>query len=278
MKAYFDYTTFRRFKKAYETLEDNTDERIRHAVIFSSRGFSFSAYRFCRRKKIPYVSFELSRLIGLKKAIRFVNRRKFPITLTVIVEKKLSKGEKRALSLARAPILVKDLTNDADNLSYYRGNKAILYQTSDENQILNADFLHISRFGEPLYQCFFSDCLGNTLTVDKKGRVYLCPKHRDTTMVGTLKDETSYFETPLFQELKERFSKKQAQCESTCQHASLCMGACPLSEGCHTFPESFERADVLLSKIVEEGQDLAKYDLATVHTVLKDICYGEDFC
>jgi len=277
MIGYFEYTSVYRFKKAYETLEENTDGRIRHAVIESSRGVRRVLYRYCRRRKIPYVSFILTRLVGLKKALRYLHRRKFPITLTLKVTRALKKREKRLLSEAVMPILVEDETGISENLAYYRENKAILYKTKDENRVRDADFMHLSRFGEPLYGCQFSDCLGECLGVDKKGRVFFCPKHREESLVGDLKTKEPYFEAPVFLAVKEAFSKKQESCEASCEHYGICMGACPMEEGCLDFPSSFERADRLLTEISQGKQELSAFDYATVHTVLKDICYGEEF-
>lgn len=277
MTGYFEFTTLHAFKRAYETLEENTDERIRHAIIESSRGVRRAAYRYCRRRKIPYVSFILPRLVGLKKALRLLHRKKFPITLTLKVTRALNKREKRLLSKAYVPILVEDETGISENLAYYRENKAILYQTQDENRVRDADFMHLSRFGAPLYGCQFSDCLGERLGVDKKGRVFFCPKHREESLVGNLKTKACYFESPVFLAVKEAFEKKQKGCEAVCEHYGICMGACPMEEGCLDFPVSFEAADRFLTDITDHKRDLSGYDYATVHTVLKDICYGEEF-
>lgn len=277
MIGYFEYTSLARFKKAYEALEDNTGERIRHAVIVSPYGVRRKVYRYLRRRKIPYVSFVLTRLVKLKKALRYLHKKKFPVMITLKVTRALKESEKTILSEARMPIVVEDETGISDNLLYYRQNKAILYKTKDEDTARSADFLHIACFGEPIYDCHFSDCLGNLLGVDVKENVFFCPKRPKESCVGRLGEKASYFESPAFLAVKEAFEQKQKACESGCQRYGLCMGACPFEKGCLGFHEGVEAADAFLTNAVDSHADLSQYDYATAHVILKDICYGEDF-
>ncbi|MBR2986665.1 MAG: hypothetical protein IKC63_01470, partial [Clostridia bacterium] len=158
---------------------------------------------------------------------------------------------------------------------YYRKHKAILFEAERENTVLDADLRHLCRFGEVLYQCRFSDCLGKTLSVDRRGRLSFCPYAPEKSMIGDLRGSGDFRQAEAFCRIQKVFEEKRQRCQASCDHYEICMGVCPLEKGCLDFPKRLQDADRYLEELVQNGKSLAVCDYATLHTVISDICFGE---
>jgi radical SAM protein with 4Fe4S-binding SPASM domain len=210
---------------------------------------------------------------GLGGAIKCLNLSKNPITLTLVVSKKLNEKSKHLLQKAKKTVKVIDNSGSKENIEFYKSSNKILYKAGDVDMALDVDIMHLYKFYEPLFGCNFSSCLGKNIFVDRDGKVHFCPKYPEKSIVGTLDSAKDYFKADTFIDTLNNAVEKRKQCKNDCKYYEYCGGACPLQDGCSDFPELFEKNSVCIDKIIKNGEDLAKQSYTVAKIVIKDIAY-----
>ena len=276
MELYIENKSIRFIKRAYKRVTENTKATVYRAVIFN-RGsfFKSAAFRFFKKKGIYDIEYVLFGTAALRRAITGLNRRNNKISLTVFVDKSLTKKDKEKLALARSEVKIIDTTSDEKNLEFYKNSKYLLYKWQDEDTILDHDLMHIYKFYETRYQCKFGSCLGNILYVDANENVYFCPWHTESSAVGTLNDKINYFNNETATSVLRGAIAKRKKCKADCEYFEYCNGGCPLEDGCLGFPEIFSKNKSFIDGIIADGNDLSNQNLAVAKIVIKDIIYGE---
>ena len=261
---------------AFERVVTNTKKTVEKGIAVNRRPrFDSRTYHFFRKRQVYDIEYVIFHTRALRRAVKFLNRKKRPIGLTLVVSKALTKRDKRLLDRARRTVKVVDDTGREDNLAYYRQSKYVLYRAGGENTLVAADVMHLTKFDETLYGCRFSSCLGQYLYVDAKGKVFFCPEHKENSLVGTLEDEENYFKSERILEVLRQAVEKRKSCKAECPHFSLCNGACPLEEGCADFPALMQKHGEEIDRLVASKTDLATLHYAVGYMVLKDAIYAE---
>jgi radical SAM protein with 4Fe4S-binding SPASM domain len=276
MELYIENKSIGFVKRAYQKVTENTKSTVYRVVLFN-RGPFFKpvAFRFFKRKGIYDIEYVLFGTTALSRALTLLNRQNNKISLTVLIDRPLTKKDKENLSLARSEVKIIDTTTDVGNLEFYKKSKYILYRWQNEDTILDHDLMHIYKFYETRYQCKFGSCLGNVLYVDAKGNVHFCPWHPELSTVGTLKDKINYFNGENAISVLNEAIAKRKKCKAECEYFEYCSGGCPLEEGCLDFPELFGKNKSFIDGVITAGEDLSNQNLAVAKIVIKDITYGE---
>ena len=276
MELYIENKSIGFVRRAYQKVTENTKATVYRAIVFN-RGAFFkpAAQHFFKKKGVYDIEYVLFGTAALRPAMKRLNRGKNKITLTVFIDRPLTKGDMARLSLARSEVKVIDTTADKGNLEFYKGSKYILYKWQDEDTILDHDLMHIYKFYETRYQCKFGSCLGNTLYVDAKGGVHFCPWYPERSAIGSLKDKVNYFNDENALSVLNDAIAKRKRCKAECVHFEYCSGGCPLEDGCLDFPALFEKNSGFIDGVIAAGGDLSNQNLAVAKMVIKDITYGE---
>ena len=278
MNLYIENKSFAFFKKACHTVEKNTERDICKLYIVTFNGaFPARENRYARKKLGVYdMEYIIYGEKHLDRAVKFLNRKKNPISLTLVLNAPLSEKAKKVMLKAKKEIKIIDNTPGFDNAEFCRTFKKILYKTGTEDTILDADIMHIYKFYETAFQCKFSSCLGNTVYVSKNGDVHFCPSHLNESIIGNIDGNEKYFESPVFRSVLHSAIEKRDACKKDCKYFDHCLGGCPMESGCSDFPTLFEKNKAALDKIIDKNETLSDKNLVTAKIVIKDIVYGDE--
>ena len=105
--------------------------------------------------------------------------------------------------------------------------------------------------------------------------IHFCPRYLEKSAVGMLESASAYFSHENFQKTLQAAIAKREQCKATCEHFDLCLGACPMEEGCGDFPALFAKNAAYIDCVIAEGGDLGEQPYVVAKLVIKDIAYGE---
>ena len=277
MNLYIENKSFAFIKKSFKVVKKNTDKDIfKLFVIQYKGGFSGKAYRFAQKKqKIYDVEYVIFGEKGISGALKYLNKSKHPISLTIVIDKPISAKAKRKLLTAKKEFKIIDTSTCAENVDFYKSFYKILYKTNTEDHILDADIMHIYKFYETVYQCKFSSCLGQNIYVTKNGSVHFCPFYLDNSLIGSLRSNEKYFDAQSFKDTLHTAIDKRDHCRCTCEHFDYCSGACPLEDGCCNFPELFKKNKTRFDQIVQNNEPLTDKNWVVAKIIIKDIAYGE---
>ena len=277
MNLYVEDKSFLFFKKAFNAVQKNVNRDVQKVFVIEYKGgFSSAAYHFARKHGVYNVEYVLFGERGLARGIRYLHRKKNPIFLTVVLNKPLSGAAKKRLLRAEKEIKVIDNSPGCANVPFCNSVAAILCKSAAEDQILNADVMHLYKFYETAFQCNFSSCLGKNFYADKNGTVRFCPVYPEKSVVGSIKSEEKYLENERFGSVLNEAIKKRAACRDHCAWFDYCRGACPLQEGCSGFPELFQKNAGELDRIIRENESLEGKKLAVAKIVVKNAVYPEE--
>jgi hypothetical protein len=100
MELYIENRSIRFIKRAYKRVTENTKATVYRVVIFN-RGafFKSAAFRFFKKKGIYDIEYVLFGTAALRRAITYLNRQNNKISLTVFIDKSLTKKDKEKLAL-----------------------------------------------------------------------------------------------------------------------------------------------------------------------------------
>ena len=277
MNLYVENKSFAFIKKAFKSIKENTGKDISKLfVIHYKGGFGRKVCHFARkRQKISDIECVICGEKGLGRALKHLNKRKFPVSLTFVIDKPLSAKAKGKLLTVKKEIKIIDTSGCAENVDFYKSFTKILYRTNEEDLVLDADIMHLYKFYETVYQCKFSSCLGQNIYVTSSGSVHFCPLHLQSSFVGTLRSSEKYFDTQCFKDILHEAVKKRDLCRSECKYFDYCSGACPLEAGCCDFPKLFEQNKARFDAVVQKNEPLTDKNFVFAKIVIKDIAYGE---
>ena len=200
---------------------------------------------------------------------------KNPITLAILVSHQLTNKQKSLLLKAKRTVKIVDNSNCSENIEFYKSFNKIIYKTDKEDQILDADIMHLYKFYEPIFQCKFSSCLGKNIYVDKEGKVHYCPQHLNESVLGKIGETKKYFENHQFNQIVKRAIEKRNSCKNNCEYYDYCAGACPLEDGCCDFYELFNKNATYIDDIIENNKDLSAEKYVVAKIIIKDVAYEE---
>ena len=274
MNVYIENKSLPFFKKAFNAVEQNVKKDVLKVFVIEYKGrFSSKAYRFSKKQGVHNVEYVLYGEKRIARAVRYLNRKKNPISLTIVLNKPLSAGAKKALLRAEKECKVIDRSPGGANVPFCNSFANVLCKSAAEDQILDADVMHLYKFYEPAFQCNFSSCLGKNFYVTKSGTVHFCPEHLNESIVGNVMSAEKYLESDRFQAVLSEAIKKRTDCHNRCEYYDYCSGACPLREGCSDFPALFKKNAAEFDRIVSGNEPLDGKKLAVAKIVVKDAVY-----
>lgn len=277
MNLYIENKSYSFFKKAFVAVTKNVNKDADKVFIIEYKGrFSSPAYRFARRQGVYNIEHIIFGERGLARAVHYLNRRKSPISLTIVLKKPLSKRGQKKLLCAKKEFKIIDLSNQEANFAFCQTCQMALYKSATVDQILDADIMHLYKFFETVFQCKFSSCLGEHFYVTKKGTVHFCPMHLNESEVGHIDGEGHYLNHEHFRATLDQAIEKRTICQNECQYYEYCAGGCPMEEGCCDFPALFERNAGEIDRIIQEGESLDGKKIAIAKIVVKDAVYFEE--
>ena len=277
MNLYVENRSPRFFRKAFAAVEQNVKRDVTKVFVVEYRGgFSSKPYRIAKKQGVHNVEYVIFGERGIARAIWSLNRKKNPISLTVVLRKPLSARAKKRILRAEKEFKVIDRTPEGANVPFCNSFANILCKSVAEDQILDADVMHLYRFYETVFQCKFSSCLGKNFFVSRNGTVHFCPEHLQDSLVGRIGDEGNYLESERFRAVLSEAIKKRSECREHCEYFDYCSGACPLEDGCSDFPALFKKNAAEFDRIVSENESLEGKKLAVAKIVVKDAVYPEE--
>ena len=277
MNLYVENISPRFFRKAFAAVEQNVKRDVTKVFVVEYRGgFSSKPYRIAKKQGVRNVEYVIFGERGIARAIWYLNRKKNPISLTVVLRKPLSARAKKTLLRAEKEYKVIDRTPDGANVPFCESSALPLCKSASADQILDADLMHLYRFYDTVFQCNFSSCLGKNFFVSRRGTVHFCPEHPEESLVGDIRSGEKFLENERFRAVLSEAIKKRTACRESCEYYDFCEGGCPLRDGCSDFPALFKKNAGEFDRIVAENQSLEGKKLAVAKIVVKDAVYPEE--
>lgn len=193
-----------------------------------------------------HITFVLYDLKSIKRTLYLLNRASDFIDLVVYVDHELTKKEKDYLQRTNESFAVVDKTGLNDE--YYKTNDNIFLKTKEVNDILKVDLAATMLEGFPTYSLKNVSCLGKVLYIDKKNNVYFCPKYKDRSYLGKIKENKNFYDCDTFKDVLISAIEKRENCKKTCSLFSVCKGGCAFEECPKALEVTYTRIRQLLHK------------------------------
>ena len=241
MNVIVEYSTYKKKKKIFHKVTEDYKNKELHFVVVFEKGVSTRPYYFLRKKRyrnIEYVvncKYRLSRLIRLSK----LNKRPLKLVLTLNNDaRKYIKKLNRLNNITR----IYDKSTFDSNYDILNKNDYLLIKDNRHDDIFEYDMLNLYVFGNTLYQCKSSSCLGNILYIDKKGVVSYCPIHKEESVLGNIFEITNAFDNDDFDLFVGKAVEKRNNCKLNCSNYNKCMGGCFFDNDCKDIKNGLDKA------------------------------------
>ena len=275
MNVIIEYSKFSKFKKIYNKVTEAYKNKEIHFIVFFEKGVSIRPYYFLKKRRyrnIGYVAncnYRLSRLIKLSKL------KKRPLKLTLTLNKDAKKYINR-LNKLKYITRIYDKSNIDTNYELLSKNDYLLIKDNNHDDIFDYDMLNLYIFGNTIYQCNSSSCLGNILYINKKGIASYCPFHKDESILGNIYETTNIFDDKDFDSFVGKAVEKRNNCKSNCSNYDKCMGGCFFEEDCTDIKNTLIKA-IKTYEYISNVKSLDELPYKYKHIKIRDISQEHKF-
>lgn len=203
-----------------------------------------------------------------KSLIRFANGNS-KLGILFLTKSKLTMNELKKVSSIKGIIRVIDFSNQNKQLCR---NRNIIMCNGDKDDLKTADIYNLLSRTNPIYQCRFSSCLGNTLYISKNKAVSFCPKYTEQSKLGNLDELLDFFSNNTFYEVLEQTITKRKQCKNECVYFEKCKGGCPFEDDCSEFKNTYQTAKNEIDEIIAEKTDISQIPFYKEYALLNYLC------
>ena len=117
-----------------------------------------------------------------------------------------------------------------------------MIKDNNHDDIFDYDMLNLYVFGNTLYQCKSSSCLGNILYINKLGVASYCPMHKEEPVLCNIFDKANVFDNNDFDAFVGEAVEKRNNCKMNCSIYAQCMGGCFFDKDCINIKIEFDNA------------------------------------
>jgi radical SAM protein with 4Fe4S-binding SPASM domain len=259
--------TFKHIKQSYQYFKE--EKELSFHLIATKRVSMLSILIWFWGKKIRNIELILNYKSLRPRLLQWVQRKNVRFTVLLVVDRKLKPQEWKRICKLDGVIRIWDNTNE--NEALYANERRVVCETQKKGGFLEADEFRLVCGQNVIYQCNHTSCLGKYIYVAKDGTLSFCPKYVNETIVGTIDNPESFFQSDVFASALQKMIVKRDACKKSCDYFEKCKGGCLFEEACDKFRERQIAFEKEIEDIVSQQRGLETLHFAKEMSLLQSL-------